>query len=94
MKCVFTVIPAAAFKKMSSQLENSIDDVSWLLHISASADDRDDEYLGLLSIAANDPILYLFGNRSLPSIRDLLMIDLMRPPLSYRSSATTIDISS
>ncbi|WCJ32625.1 armadillo repeat only 2 [Euphorbia peplus] len=59
MKRVFTIAPAAAFRKMSSQLENSIGDVSWLLRVSASADDRDDEYLGLPPIAANEPILCL-----------------------------------
>lgn len=59
IKRVFTIIPAAAFRKMSSQLENSIGDVSWLLRVSASAEDRDDEYLGLPPIAANEPILCL-----------------------------------
>ncbi|KAL5986016.1 hypothetical protein ACLOJK_028006 [Asimina triloba] len=61
VKRVFTIIPAAAFKKMSSQLENSIGDVSWLLRVSATGDDRDDdEYLGgLPPIAANEPILCL-----------------------------------
>ncbi|XVF15916.1 hypothetical protein REPUB_Repub09cG0197700 [Reevesia pubescens] len=59
MKRVFTIIPAAAFRKMSSQLENSIGDVSWLLRVSVPADDRDDEYLGLPPIAANEPILCL-----------------------------------
>ncbi|KAF7828964.1 armadillo repeat only [Senna tora] len=59
MKRVFTIIPAAAFRKMSSQLENSIGDVSWLLRVSAPADDRGDEYLGLPPIAANEPNLYL-----------------------------------
>lgn len=59
VKRVFTIIPSAAFRKMSSQLENSIGDVSWLLRVSASADDRDDEYLGLPPIAANEPILCL-----------------------------------
>ncbi|OAY57546.1 uncharacterized protein LOC110609523 [Manihot esculenta] len=59
VKRVFTIIPTAAFRKMSSQLENSIGDVSWLLRVSASADDRDDEYLGLPPIAANEPILCL-----------------------------------
>jgi hypothetical protein len=58
MKRVFTIIPAAAFRKMSSQLENSIGDVSWLLRVSASGDDHD-EYLGLPPIAANEPILCL-----------------------------------
>ncbi|KAF5753043.1 hypothetical protein HS088_TW01G00961 [Tripterygium wilfordii] len=57
VKRVFTIIPAAAFRKMSSQLENSIGDVSWLLRVSASAEDRDDGYLGLPPIAANEPIL-------------------------------------
>ncbi|KAH8510562.1 hypothetical protein H0E87_008205 [Populus deltoides] len=59
MKRMFTIIPAAAFRKISTQLENSIGDVSWLLRVSAPADDRDDEYLGLPPIAANEPILCL-----------------------------------
>lgn len=58
-KRVFTIIPAAAFRKISQQLENSIGDVSWLLQVSAPANDRDDEYLGLPPIAANEPILCL-----------------------------------
>ncbi|KHN33684.1 Vacuolar protein 8 [Glycine soja] len=41
------------------QLENSVGDVQWLLRVSASADERDDEYLGLPPIAANEPILCL-----------------------------------
>ncbi|KAK9034844.1 hypothetical protein V6N11_076901 [Hibiscus sabdariffa] len=52
MKRVFTIIPAAAFRKMSSQLENSIGDVSWLLRVSASGDDRDDGSLDNRSDAA------------------------------------------
>ncbi|KAG8644035.1 uncharacterized protein LOC110607515 [Manihot esculenta] len=59
MKRMFTIIPSGAFRKTSMQLENSIGDVSWLLRVSASADDRDDEYLGLPPIAANEPILCL-----------------------------------
>ncbi|XVE67131.1 hypothetical protein DITRI_Ditri08aG0136000 [Diplodiscus trichospermus] len=59
MKRVFTIIPAAAFTKISIQLENSIGDVSWLLRVSASADDRDNEYLGLPPIATNEPIVCL-----------------------------------
>ncbi|MQM22868.1 hypothetical protein Taro_055926 [Colocasia esculenta] len=66
VKRVFTIIPAAAFKKMSSQLENSIGDVSWLLRVSATRsrgegddDDDDDGYLGLPPIASNEPILCL-----------------------------------
>nr|XP_043615237.1 uncharacterized protein LOC122587200 [Erigeron canadensis] len=56
VKRVFTLIPAAAFRKMSSQLENSIGDVSWLLRVSAPNNSMD-EYLGLPPIAANEPIL-------------------------------------
>ncbi|KAK9096186.1 hypothetical protein Sjap_021683 [Stephania japonica] len=56
---VFAIAPAAAFKKMSSQLENSIGDVSWLLRVSVAADEHDDDYLGLPPIAANEPILCL-----------------------------------
>ncbi|XP_016446177.1 uncharacterized protein LOC107771340 [Nicotiana tabacum] len=59
VKRVFTIIPAAAFRKMTSLLENSIGDVSWLLRVSASANERADEYLGLPPIAANEPILCL-----------------------------------
>ncbi|KAF8012663.1 hypothetical protein BT93_I0731 [Corymbia citriodora subsp. variegata] len=60
MKRVFTLIPAAAFRKTASLLENSIGDVSWLLRVSAPADDSaDDGYLGLPPIAANEPILCL-----------------------------------
>ncbi|XP_031107989.1 uncharacterized protein LOC116012562 [Ipomoea triloba] len=59
VKRVFTLIPSAAFRKMQSHLDNSIGDVSWLLRVSASADDRADEYLGLPPIAANEPILCL-----------------------------------
>ncbi|CAN4109843.1 unnamed protein product [Withania somnifera] len=57
VKRVFTIIPAAAFRKMTSLLENSIGDVSWLLRVSAN--ERADEYLGLPPIAANEPILCL-----------------------------------
>ncbi|KAI4342407.1 hypothetical protein MLD38_027040 [Melastoma candidum] len=59
LKRLFTINPAAAFRKILMQLENSIGDVSWLLRVSASADDRDDEYLGLPPIASNEPILCL-----------------------------------
>lgn len=57
MKRVFSIVPPAAFRKMSSHLENSIHDVSWLLRVSVSAEERGDEYLGLPPIASNDPIL-------------------------------------
>ncbi|KAK4340453.1 hypothetical protein RND71_041915 [Anisodus tanguticus] len=56
---VFTIIPNAALKKTAQQLENSCGDVQWLLRVSTPADDRDDEYLGLPPIAANEPILCL-----------------------------------
>lgn len=59
VKRLFTIIPATAFRKSIQQLENSVGDVQWLLRVSASADERDDEYLGLPPIAANEPILCL-----------------------------------
>ncbi|KAG2696445.1 hypothetical protein I3843_07G057900 [Carya illinoinensis] len=59
VKRVFTIIPTAAFRKMSAQLESSIGDVSWLLRVSAPAEGRDDEYFGLPPTAANEPILCL-----------------------------------
>ncbi|XP_078445979.1 uncharacterized protein LOC144715012 [Wolffia australiana] len=59
VKRVFTIIPSAAFKKMSSLLENSIGDVSWLLRVSATGDDDGAGYLGLPPIASNEPILCL-----------------------------------
>ncbi|KNA09812.1 hypothetical protein SOVF_150100 [Spinacia oleracea] len=62
LKRAFTIIPAAAFRKMFGQLENSIGDVSWLLRVSGGAGDDDGGvggYLGLPPIAANEPILCL-----------------------------------
>ncbi|KAJ4898860.1 armadillo repeat only 3 [Raphanus sativus] len=59
---LFNIIPAAAFRKMISQLENSVGDVSWLLRVSTPAGNDEDEgvgYLGLPPIAANEPILCL-----------------------------------
>ncbi|KAK7822498.1 vacuolar protein 8 [Quercus suber] len=52
LKRVFTIIPAAAFRKTCLQLENCIGDVSWLLRVA-------DRLLGLPPIAANEPILCL-----------------------------------
>ncbi|RAL46517.1 hypothetical protein DM860_004796 [Cuscuta australis] len=57
VKRVFFINLAAAFRKMHSQLENSVGNVSWLLRVSASA--SADECLGLPPIAANEPILCL-----------------------------------
>ncbi|KAL2925804.1 Vacuolar protein 8 [Bienertia sinuspersici] len=62
LKRAFTIIPAAAFRKMFAQLENSIGDVSWLLRVSGGAGEDDGGvggYLGLPPIAANEPILCL-----------------------------------
>ncbi|KAJ6800462.1 uncharacterized protein M6B38_109925 [Iris pallida] len=55
---LFTIIPAAAFKKMSLHLDNSLGDVSWLLRVSSNNED-DDMHLGLPPIAQNEPILFL-----------------------------------
>ncbi|KAK7367293.1 hypothetical protein VNO80_09302 [Phaseolus coccineus] len=58
MKRVFTLNPSSSFRKVSSHLENSIGDISWLLRVSAG--EAGGEYLGgLPPIAANEPILCL-----------------------------------
>nr|XP_043608552.1 uncharacterized protein LOC122580345 [Erigeron canadensis] len=56
---IYTFIPKGAVKKQSNLIENSIGDVSWLLRVSTPANERDDEYVGLPPIAANEPILCL-----------------------------------
>ncbi|XP_073060691.1 uncharacterized protein [Primulina eburnea] len=55
LKRAFTIIPTAAFPKMSSQLQSSIVDVSWLLKISAGYEG----HIGLPPFACNDPIICL-----------------------------------
>lgn len=62
IKRIFTIIPAAAFRKTLTQLENSAGDLSYLLRVSAAANsdgsDNGDHLLGgLPPIAANEPIL-------------------------------------
>ncbi|GJV23960.1 armadillo-type fold protein [Tanacetum coccineum] len=59
LRRVFKIIPTAHFRRTLQQLENSIGDVSWLLRVSTPSVDRDDEYLGLPPIAANEPTLGL-----------------------------------
>ncbi|KAK9064462.1 hypothetical protein SSX86_015844 [Deinandra increscens subsp. villosa] len=56
---IYTFIPKGSVKKQSNQIENSVGDVSWLLRVSTPANERDDEYVGLPPIAANEPILCL-----------------------------------
>lgn len=58
MRRLFTIIPTTGFAKMSTQLDNSIADVSWLLRVSTVAAD-DDQLHGLPPIAQNEPILFL-----------------------------------
>lgn len=56
---VFTIVPAATYKKLCSQLDNSIADVTWLLAVSNpsnnNSDDEDD--YGLPPIVSNDPLV-------------------------------------
>ncbi|KAL2551488.1 armadillo repeat only 2 [Forsythia ovata] len=94
VKRVFTIISVAAFRKMSSQLRNSIVDVSWLLRILASAGDRDDGYLGLSPIAANEPILCLIWEQIALCILGHWKIDSMRRPHLYPWLRTKIDMGS
>ncbi|XP_071692266.1 uncharacterized protein [Rutidosis leptorrhynchoides] len=56
---IYTFIPKGGVKKQSNLIENSIGDVSWLLRVSTPANERDDDYVGLPPIAANEPILCL-----------------------------------
>ncbi|PWA55027.1 Armadillo [Artemisia annua] len=56
---IYTIIPAAQVRKSSTTIDNLIGNVSWLLRVCTPADERDDEYVGLPPIAANEPILCL-----------------------------------
>ena len=80
MKRVFTIIPAAAFRKMSAQLENSISDVSWLLRVSAPAEDHGEaDFLS----PPTSPSSALSGSILLFSKLDPLKTALMLPLLSF-----------
>ncbi|KMZ64126.1 Armadillo repeat only 2 protein [Zostera marina] len=61
---VFTIVPAATFKKLCAQLDNSIADVTWLLAVSKQSngnnDDEDD--FGLPPIVSNDPMVGFIWN--------------------------------
>ncbi|KAH9611346.1 hypothetical protein KSS87_004599 [Heliosperma pusillum] len=59
LKRAFTIIPTTAFRKISSQLENSAGNICWLLRVSTGRHDDVGDFLGLPPIAANDPILCL-----------------------------------
>ncbi|GJZ70285.1 putative armadillo-type fold protein [Tanacetum coccineum] len=56
---IYTIIPAAQVRKSCTTIDNLIGNVSWLLRVSTPADERDDDYVGLPPIAANEPILCL-----------------------------------
>ncbi|XP_058783130.1 uncharacterized protein LOC131657788 [Vicia villosa] len=58
-KCFFffNIISAADFRKTSSQLQNSIDDISWLICISALDEYQVGHDFGIPPIAANDLVL-------------------------------------
>ncbi|CAK9223519.1 unnamed protein product [Sphagnum troendelagicum] len=58
LKRVMTITNTADFRKVNLLLESSIGDVTWLLNISTSGEDRP-ECIGLPPIAATDPILGL-----------------------------------
>ncbi|XP_072954776.1 uncharacterized protein [Typha angustifolia] len=55
---LFTIIPAASFPRMSTNLDNSMANVSWLLRIS-SIESNDGDLHGLPNIAQGEPILFL-----------------------------------
>lgn len=58
-KRVFNIIPKSTFHRTSSQLENTISNVSWLLRISHCNEDHDSENHILPSIILNDPMVTL-----------------------------------
>ena len=58
LKRVMTITTTQDFRKVNWFLESSVGDVTWLLNISASGDDRS-EYAGLPPIASTDPVLAL-----------------------------------
>jgi len=58
LKRVMTITTTTDFKKVNLCLENSIADVTWLLNISSSGDERS-AFAGLPPIASTDPVLAL-----------------------------------
>ncbi|XP_057525882.1 uncharacterized protein LOC130805222 isoform X2 [Amaranthus tricolor] len=62
-KRIFTLVPNSAFRKIITQLDNSLGNVTWILRATITRnDDIEDSkisYLGLPPIAANEPILCL-----------------------------------
>ncbi|GAU13108.1 hypothetical protein TSUD_174080 [Trifolium subterraneum] len=56
---LFNIIPSSVFRKTSSEIENSISDVSWLLRISSPDEDHGHQHLIVPSITFNEPIFAL-----------------------------------
>ncbi|KAJ4787242.1 armadillo repeat only 1 [Rhynchospora pubera] len=61
LRRLFNIIPAGSFPRVVDQLDNSIQNVSWLIRISSPDNDPDGEsdLHGLPNIAQNEPILFL-----------------------------------
>lgn len=58
LRRVMTITTTTDFRKVNLWLESSIGDVTWLLNISSSGDERS-EFAGLPPIASTDPVLAL-----------------------------------
>ncbi|XP_024393201.1 uncharacterized protein [Physcomitrium patens] len=58
LRRVMTITTTADFKKVNYVLESSIGDITWLLNISSSGDERS-SFAGLPPIASTDPMLAL-----------------------------------
>ena len=58
IKRVMTITTTTDFRKVNLWLDSSIGDVTWLLNISSSGDERS-EFAGLPPIASTDPVLAL-----------------------------------
>lgn len=56
---VITIISANEFKKVHVTLDNAIADITWLLNVSASGENRAD-LMGLPPIASSEPMMGLF----------------------------------
>lgn len=79
LRRVMTITTSTDFRKVNHPLESSIGDVTWLLNISSSGEDRS-EFAGLPPIASTDPVLALVWEQVL-SPHCSLTTQTAHPPL-------------
>eukprot|EP00249_Psilotum_nudum_P024334 c29159_g1_i1 orf=135-2120(+) len=61
-KRVFTITSGNNFRRVNGLLDNGIADITWLLNVSASVDERSN-FLGLPPVASTDPMLAFIWER-------------------------------